>query len=58
MQDLNITKLPYADWQILKNNTLQNRRSPKTAFYLNKQFTMRIKPSTKLSKDNYKPDRC
>jgi hypothetical protein len=32
LYDLNITKLPSADWQILQNNALQNRRSPKLQF--------------------------
>jgi hypothetical protein len=32
LYDLNVAKLPSADWQILKNNTLQNRRSPKLQF--------------------------
>jgi hypothetical protein len=26
--NLNVTKLPSADWQILQNNTIQNRRPP------------------------------
>ena len=30
--DLMLTKLPLQDWQILQNNTLQNRRSNKTHF--------------------------
>jgi hypothetical protein len=32
LYDLNITKLPSADWQTLKKNTLQNRRSTKLHF--------------------------
>jgi len=32
LYDLNVNKLPSADWQILQNNTLQNRRSPKLQF--------------------------
>jgi hypothetical protein len=32
LYDLNVTKLPSADWQILQNNTLQNRRSPQLQF--------------------------
>jgi hypothetical protein len=29
LYNLNVTKLPSADWQILQNNTIQNRRPPK-----------------------------
>ncbi len=32
LYDLNITKLPLSDWQLLQINTLQNRRSTKLHF--------------------------
>jgi hypothetical protein len=47
LYDLHIAKLPSADWQILQNNILQNRRSPKLQF--TKQFMMQIKRFTKSS---------
>ena len=32
LYDLNVTKLPLSDWQLLQINTLQNRRSTKLHF--------------------------
>ena len=32
LYDLNLTRLPSSDWQILQENTLQNRRSAKLHF--------------------------
>jgi hypothetical protein len=32
LYDLNLTKLPFSDWQMFQKNTLQNRRSSKLHF--------------------------